>query len=129
MSNKDMFRAIIDRSITEVTIPSSITTIGSGAFGGCTQLTEITIPSEINTIQSLAFSDQTSTISFTSMVFKQPSGATVSLPSAGSTSGMVYSKVAKEVNIYTDNETIKNYAWATDNVTATFYHLDGSAWE
>ena len=124
-----MFRAIIDRSITEVTIPSSITTIGSGAFGGCTQLTEITIPSEINTIQSLAFSDQTSTISFTSMVFKQPSGATVSLPSAGSTSGMVYSKVAKEVNIYTDNETIKNYAWATDNVTATFYHLDGSAWE
>lgn len=40
-----------------------------------------------------------------------------------------YYKSAKSITVYTDNETIKNYDWASDNVTATIYHLDGSAWE
>lgn len=49
------FAALIDRSITSVTIPSNITSIGSAAFAGCTQLTEITIPSNITIIEPTAF--------------------------------------------------------------------------
>lgn len=61
--------------------------------------------------------------------FLNPAGMTVHLPNAGDGSGLMYSKNAKAITIYTDNETIKNYDWATDNITATIYHLDGSAWE
>lgn len=42
--------------------------------------------------------------------------------------GFAYYKTAYTVNIYTDNEDIKNYNWSGDNITPTFYHLDGSAW-
>ncbi|MDP4277101.1 MAG: leucine-rich repeat protein [Bacteroidota bacterium] len=37
------------------TIPSSVTSIGQGAFMGCGGLTSITIPSSVNSIESLAF--------------------------------------------------------------------------
>ena len=60
--------------------------------------------------------------------FEQPSGMEITLPKAGSTEGMFYSKTARPMDVYTDNETIKNYAWASDNITATFYHLDGTTW-
>ena len=62
-------------------------------------------------------------------VFSQPSGMSVELPTSGSSTGLAYFKSAREITIYTDNEDIKNYDWSGDNVTATFYHLDGSAWE
>lgn len=62
------------------------------------------------------------------VIFNQPLGMTVTLPTAGSTSGMFYNKTARTMTIRTDNVTIKNYAWATDGVTATITHIDGSAW-
>lgn len=46
---------LIDRSIETITIPSSVTTIGSGAFHSCTNLTDITIPSSVTTIGYNAF--------------------------------------------------------------------------
>lgn len=62
------------------------------------------------------------------LIFNQPLGMEVFLPEAGDGTGLSYSKNAVERNIYTDNETIKNYNWAGDNITATLYHLDGTLW-
>ncbi len=42
-------------SLTSVTIPSSVTTIGSTAFQGCSGLTSVTIPSSVTSIGSSAF--------------------------------------------------------------------------
>lgn len=47
------------------TIPSSVTKIGSGAFGNCTDLTSITIPNSVNTIGSKAFERCTGLTSIT----------------------------------------------------------------
>lgn len=54
---------------------------------------------------------------------------TIVFPTAGQNKGAFYGKSARTMTIYTDNETVKNYDYAADNVTATIYHLDGSAWE
>ncbi len=44
-------------SLTEITIPSSVTSIEDEAFCGCSSLTEITIPSSVTSIGGRAFSD------------------------------------------------------------------------
>ena len=97
---KDCFKSL--ESLTSMVIPSSVAKIGDSCFNSCNGITTLT--------------------------FNQPSGMAVQMPTAGSSTGAFYYKSARAVKIYTDNETIKNYAWATDNVTATLYHLDGSAW-
>jgi hypothetical protein len=43
--------------LTSLTIPSSVTSIGSSAFSGCTGLTSLTIPSSVTSIGSSAFSE------------------------------------------------------------------------
>ena len=42
---------------TNVTIPNSVTSIGSSAFSGCTGLTSITIPSSVTSIGNAAFAN------------------------------------------------------------------------
>ena len=42
-------------SLTSVTIPNSVTTIGGSAFYGCTGLTSVNIPNSVTTIGSYAF--------------------------------------------------------------------------
>ena len=42
--------------VTSITIPSSVTSIGSSAFTGCTGLTSITIPNSVTSIGESAFS-------------------------------------------------------------------------
>ena len=39
-----------------------------------------------------------------------------------------YYKSARTTNIYTDNQSVKDYDWSKQNITPTFYHLDGTAW-
>ena len=48
------------KSLTEITIPDSVTRIGSRAFYGCTSLTEITMPDRVTEIEKGAFFDCTS---------------------------------------------------------------------
>jgi hypothetical protein len=42
-------------SLASVTIPNSVTSIGSGAFRGCTSLISITIPNSVTSIGGYAF--------------------------------------------------------------------------
>ena len=42
-------------SLTSVTVPSSVTSIGTSAFQGCTSLTSVTIPSSVTSIGDNAF--------------------------------------------------------------------------
>lgn len=43
-------------SLTSINIPSNVTSIGAGAFAGCSSLTSITIPSSVTNIGTGAFS-------------------------------------------------------------------------
>lgn len=43
-------------TITDVTIPDTVTTIGASAFNGCTGLTEVDIAGAVSKIDSYAFS-------------------------------------------------------------------------
>ena len=47
-------------SLTQITIPDSVTSIGYSAFEGCTSLTQITIPDSVTSIDNSAFRGCTS---------------------------------------------------------------------
>lgn len=100
--SKKMFYQGTYALLEEVTIGANCTEIGEQAFGGASALKKLT--------------------------FEQPNNISVVFPTAGSSTGAFYYKSARTVSIYTDNESVKNHDWATDNITATFYHLDGTAW-
>jgi hypothetical protein len=114
--------------LTTVIIPDNIKTIGNYVFIGCSNLKSIEIPSSVETFGTTIFANSTGALSLKTITFKQPSGMSLTLPPAGSGSGLFYCKTASTLTVYTDNEIVKNYDWATDNVTPTLYHLDGTAW-
>lgn len=115
----------IGADIEDFIIPNYLKQINQYTFY-CTTFKALTVPSQVNSIGLRAFAE---TDSLKTMYFKQPAGMEVTLPTPGQNSGMCYSKTAKSMTIYTDNETIKNYNWVTDNITVTLYHLNGTAWE
>ena len=51
-----VLEGIKDKNIRRVRIPSSVTSIGAGAFEGCTNLTSVTIPDGVTSILGGAFS-------------------------------------------------------------------------
>jgi len=57
--------AFFEGKITNVTIPSGVTTIGETAFGNCSNLRSVTIPGSISTIGEYAFGACTSLTSIT----------------------------------------------------------------
>jgi hypothetical protein len=116
-------------ALTELNLPESLVAIEDSAFASCSSIKELHIPSKVSMIGKLAFARTSGSMGFTDIYFHRPSGSSIDLPTAGSSTGMFYVKTAINVNIYTDNTTVKNYDWASDNVTATFYHLDGTLWE
>ena len=52
-------------SLTDITIPDSVTSIGSSAFDGCSSLTSITIPNSVTSIGDDAFENCSSLTSIT----------------------------------------------------------------
>lgn len=50
-----ILKGIVDRTITELSLPLDLTSIGQYAFRGCTQLTLPSLPSGINSIGEYAF--------------------------------------------------------------------------
>jgi hypothetical protein len=67
-------------SLTSVTIPNSVTSIGGYAFSGCSSLTGITIPSGVTSIGNYVFSYCSS---LTSVTFAQGNNITANFgPSA-----------------------------------------------
>ena len=58
-------RAFSGSSITAISLPTTLTSIGNGAFMSCKNLTTITIPDSVTTIEQQAFSSCTSLKSVT----------------------------------------------------------------
>ena len=54
LGNSLFYRAY-NNILTKVTIPNSVTSIGSGAFSGCTSLTKVTIPNSVTNIANSVF--------------------------------------------------------------------------
>jgi hypothetical protein len=54
--------AFLEKGITSVNIPNSVTNIGAGAFYNCTGLSSITLPNSVTNIGAWAFSNCTGLI-------------------------------------------------------------------
>lgn len=109
----------VDSNFTKAVIPDTIEMVQENIFSGQTALTQITVGSSVNRITG----SLTPGNYITTLIFRQPAGMSIELPTAGSDYGLGYNKDSYSMNIYTDNECIRNYDWAADNVTATFYPL------
>lgn len=105
-----------------VNLPQSLEVLSDNCFKGAI-CQPLEIPSGVHTIGSLSLDCGMD------LIFMQPKDMVINLPTAGDSTGIAYNKNARTKNIYTDNLAIKNYNWSADNVTATFYHLDGTLWE
>lgn len=117
---------VIDRTISGITIPSGVTTIGENAFASCSALTEVVIPSSVTNIEAGAFGENRSleSISFEGTTpptveegaFSQlPTGVTVNVPEG---SEDAYSAVTE--NIDESKAKIVYFTDINDNVT-TWY--------
>ena len=110
----------VDSNFTSVVIPDTIEMVQCSIFSGQTALTQITVGSNVNRFTGTL----TPGTNIKNLIFRQPAGMVIELPEAGKDCyGLGYNKDSYSINIYTDNEYIKNYDWAADNVTATFYPL------
>ncbi len=56
----ELFNSIVDRSVTEIDIPTGTTSIGDEAFINCSSLTDVTIPNTVTSIGYAAFYQCTS---------------------------------------------------------------------
>ena len=104
---------------TQYTIPDNVEYVQRNPFANQYDLTKIVIGASVSKIEAVLVPHE----KVTTLVFRQPQSLVVDLPSPGENTGLAYYKQSRDVTIYTDNDSIKNYGWATDNVTATFKPL------
>jgi hypothetical protein len=71
--------------LTSISIPNSVTEIGGSAFRNCTALTSVTIGTGVTTIGDAAFNDSTSLTSFTIHAIAPPDLVVQSFSAFGST--------------------------------------------
>lgn len=105
-----------DDNFKSFVIPDTVEVVCDRVFTS-TVLTKVTIGKNVKFIGSVIVPSNVTTL-----IYRQPTEMEIELPTAGS-AGMAYNKDSRSISIYTDNECIKNYDWAADNVTATFYPL------
>ena len=109
----------VDSDFTSIVVPDTVEMIQASAFSGQTALTKITIGASVKRITGTI----TPGTNVKNVIFRQPAGMTIELPTAGADYGMFYDKSSYSLDVYTDNEYIQNYDWATDNVTVTIHPL------
>ena len=109
----------------EIDLGKSLEYISENVFSD-SSAGKVTFHEKLNYIGTNAFKN---TQYLYELIFKQPSDMSITLPTAGSSTGAFYYKNSRNIIIRTDNHTIKNYDWTADNVVPIFYHLDGTAWE
>ena len=73
-------------NLTSITLPEGLTYISNGGFSGCTSLTEVTIPSTVTSIGMGAFNDCTNLISIIVFPKTPPSLANTAAISDATTS-------------------------------------------
>jgi len=124
IASRALYKYSEDTNFKKCVIPDTVEILGDNIFDEQSTLTSITVGASVRRIGV----DLTPSNSVTTLIFRQPAGMYVELPPAGDGEfiGLAYNKNSRNVSIYTDNECIKNYDWATDNVTATFYPLSSA---
>ena len=89
-------------SLTSVTIPDSVTTIGAWAFRGCSSLTSVTIPDSVTAIEYYAFYSCSSLTSIYCKAITPPAGG-----------ASMFSSNASDRKIYVPTESVEAYKSAS----------------
>lgn len=101
----------------------SLTSLGDDSLVGLPA--EVTVPKTLHTFGSCCMPTTTTT----KYIFKHTNSDSVTFNLNSSNQGPFYNKTARTFDVYTDNDYIRNWDFATyDNSTVTFYHLDGTPW-
>jgi hypothetical protein len=104
-------------NLSRVVIGDSVVSIGVNTFNGCTGLKSIKIPNNVTSISQGAFNNCDN---LTTIIFNHDADDPILFPTAGSSTGAFHVGSTMKTVVATNNNTIKNYGWATDNRNATF---------
>lgn len=104
--------------LTEVKVPDTVQWIIGNAFNGA-DIVKVDIGSGVSKMMKGTMYN----IKVLTWIFRQPADMVIDLPSAGKDTGLGYDKDSRSITIYTDNESLKAYDWAADNITATIKPL------
>ena len=144
--------SVTQRGLTKVTIPNTVMSIGSGAFGYCTELTQLVIPKSVSSIEEGAFQNCTGLTQLTipegvtsigprafsgcdnlkEIEFCQVAGAMLIFTGpTGVSPNAFYSntKIATTIKVPDVNDintSISKYDWAGDNRTVTYVAQSGT---
>lgn len=121
-ANTVLYGAFMNCSnITAIYLSNSLTNIQGEAFFGCISLEKITIPSTVTYIGAGAFANTAGAMALTEMTFMHGPNDTLSLPTAGSNPmGMLRVKTARNMTIkHYGNTAVTDYDYSADNITAT----------
>jgi hypothetical protein len=119
--------SLANNAIENLHIDDKLKSISSNAFNGCSfKMDVLKLPKTISLFnyQCIPYDLAGGTIRF-----EHTNSDPVEFTLNSSNYGPFYYKTARALNIYTDNDYIKNHDWSKhENITATLYHLDGTAW-
>lgn len=129
---------VLIKAVTSTSFPSSIINIASNSCNKLVTNSTLIIPDQIeiiggppaSSIATLSIGNKVSELytesiptTVTTLICRQPADFIVTLPEPGDGSGLTYNKDSRNMTLYTDNESLKNYNWDGDNVTVTIYPL------